>query len=86
MGIAMSGLSEHFDDQFKHFQGTILNPHLKSKFLSHQKKILKRFITNESTNPVKVCFNTASKLMFPSHSYGLPSVGSLESIQKINWQ
>lgn len=82
-GLSTHGLSDDFSVILDHFTGTLLNPLLSAKFLSHEKKITKRVIENQVKDPVKICFKEVSKIFFGSHPYSRPILGTTESVKKI---
>ncbi len=80
-GLTLHGQSEHFDILLNHFSNTLTNPTLPPKFLAHEKKIALRHLENQKEDPIKVCFQAASKFLFDKHPYSMNALGNAKSIK-----
>lgn len=82
-GLLMHGLSENIKDLFPHFAGSLLRPDMPQKFLSHEKQMALRALTNQKEDPVKQCFKEIQQLIFNKHPYALNPIGSSASLKVI---
>lgn len=80
-GLTLHGQSEHFTTLLTHFSQTLLNPTLPPKFLAHEKKIALRHLDNQKEDPIKVCFQTASKFLFNTHPYSMNALGNPKTVK-----
>jgi len=78
-GLLMHGLSENIKDLFPHFAGALLRPDMPQKFLSHEKQMVLRALTNQK----KIRSNNALKKFSNSFSIStlMPSIPLAQVLQ-----
>jgi zinc protease len=76
LGLTMHGQTEHSEELFGHFFGTLLRPDFPEKFIQHEKEIVYRVLENQKEDPVKQCFKKFNGYLFNGHAYGFDAIGS----------
>lgn len=83
-GLTMHGQTEHAQELFEHFTGSLLRPKIPENELKHEKEMTLRMIENQKEDPVKQCFGMVAKLFFNSHPYSMNVIGTEKNIKRIN--
>lgn len=83
-GMSIHGQSKDFKALLGHLFDSLLKPNWDSSMFEHEKEMMKRAIIKNQQDPVKLCFQEFSHLLFKNHSYALPIIGTLESLDQIN--
>ena len=82
-GLSTHGLTQYARPLFDIFFNSLIHPLFLAKSFQHEKKMAKRELLNQQEDPAKQCFQLVNQILFPGHPYGLPTLGSSESLKKI---
>ena len=82
-GTTLNGLSSDFADAFPTYADSLLNSAFKKSELSQEKTVTRRMLKAEKKDPTRMCFKKISNTIFSDHPYGLPQIGTSDSISKI---
>ena len=85
-GLGLHGLSEYSENLFEIFLKSLTSPLFSAKNLAHEKKMVQRELLAQQEEPAKQCFRMVNEILFSGHPYALPSLGSPESVRKIQRQ
>ncbi len=83
-GVTMHGQTEHINELFEHFFGTLLTPSMPAKMLAHEKEMTLRALENQIEDPIRQCFTKVNDLLFHDHPYRRNILGSAKTIKKIS--
>lgn len=83
-GLTLHGLSEKMPVLFPLFIGSLTDPTMNSKDFVHEREMVYRSLDSQEKNPLQQCFKKIEKLMFHQHPYSMNSLGSRESLKKLN--
>jgi zinc protease len=61
-------------------------PKFKESDLITEKELVIQTLLNKSQDPARLCFSKVNEIMFPNHSYGLDSLGTEDTIEKMTVQ
>lgn len=83
-GLTLHGQTEHFHQLAQHFSQSFLTPTFGAKYLKHEKQLTLRSLENQKEDPVRICFNSFSQLIFNKHAYRFNVLGSVKSLKNLN--
>lgn len=82
-GTTLNGLSLDFAEVFPTYASCLLNSKFSNSELSQEKTITRRIFKSELKDPARMSFKKISSTIFNDHPYGLPQIGTNESISII---
>jgi len=80
-GLTLHGLTEHFNESFDIFMGSLLTPDFPLEYINHEKEMTIRHIESQQKDPVKQCFQLVGKSIFNEHPYSYNNYGTKELVQ-----
>ncbi len=83
-GMSMTTLSTHFNDIIDIYLETLLSPKFSEEMVEREKLFLLQGIKQQSDNPAQECIRGFMGQMFEGHPYGKSSLGSEQSVTKLN--
>ena len=83
MEVSFSIPSDKFDKLIGFYSTMLNNPVVDSEVFKREKNLLKEAIISAEDNPSSRSFNNFNKATYGSHPYGLPSEGTLESVESL---
>ena len=81
-GLNVLSLSSKLDESLEYFKEILLNPAFDENECKKAKPELISLLLKQQDQPLHLAVNEFLKVLFPNHSYGLNSAGSLEFYQK----
>lgn len=83
MEVSFSIPSDKFDKLIGFYSTMLNNPVVDSEVFKREKNLLKEAIISAEDNPSSRSFNNFNKATYGSHPYGLPSEGTLKSVESL---
>ena len=83
MEVSFSIPSDKFDKLIGFYSTMLNNPVIDSEVFKREKNLLKEAIISSEDNPSARSFNNFNKATYGSHPYGMPSEGTLESVNSL---
>ncbi|MGE4267650.1 MAG: M16 family metallopeptidase [Deferribacterales bacterium] len=83
MEVSFSIPSDKFDKLIGFYSTMLNNPVIDSEVFKREKNLLKEAIISSEDNPSARSFNNFNKATYGSHPYGMPSEGTLESVESL---
>ncbi len=80
-GLHAHGQTVHFHQLLNHTFKTFFNPKFPAKYVNLEKKLMIQHLKNLKEDPVRMGFAEFSKLMFPGHPYGRPTMGTAQNLR-----
>ena len=81
-GLNVLSLSSKLEESLEYFKEILLNPTFDENECKKAKPELISLLLKQQDQPLHLAVNEFLKVLFPNHSYGLNSAGSLEFYQK----
>jgi len=81
-GLKVLSLSSKLEESLEYFKEILLNPAFNEDECKKAKPELISLLLKQQDQPLHLAVNEFLKVLFPDHSYGLNSAGSLEFYQK----
>jgi len=81
-GLNVLSLSSKLEESLEYFKEILLNPAFDENECKKAKPELISLLLKQQDQPLHLAVNEFLKVLFPNHSYGLNSAGSLEFYQK----
>ena len=79
-GSTLNGLAEDFSEVFPSYANSLVNSKFTNTELAQEKTVTRRIFKSEIKDPARMTFKKISSTIFSDHPYGLPQIGTPDSI------